>query len=66
MSYLLGGGQVVMGIALLVGWWLALSFMGARLKGKPMTSVGFAVTPSVFLLWGILAGILIVNGIAGM
>jgi hypothetical protein len=66
MSYLLGGGQVVLGVGLFIAWYLALVFMSARLKNKPMTSMGFAVTPSLFLLWGILAGVLIVRGVGGI
>ena len=66
MSYLLGGGQIVIGAGMFVALWLALTFMGARLKGKPMTSIGFAVTPSLFLIWAILAGVLIVRGVTGM
>jgi hypothetical protein len=35
MSYLLGGGQIVIDARMFVALWLALTFMGARLKGKP-------------------------------
>ena len=66
MSYLIGGGQIVVGIAVLVLWWLALMFLSRRNVGRPMTSFGFAVTPSVLLLWATIGGILIIRGIGGL
>ena len=66
MSYLLGGGQIIVGLGLLVGWWLVLTLIGRRNQGRPMTSMGFAIIPSLFLLWLMAAGVLIVRGIAGI
>lgn len=65
MSYLLGGGQIVVGIAVLVAWWLALTFLGARQVGKPMTAMGFAVVPSILLLWLTGGVILVIRGLSG-
>ena len=66
MSYLIGGSQILVGIAILVTWWLTLALMGRRNRGKPMTTIGFAIVPSLFLLWLTAGGILIVRGLAGM
>lgn len=66
MSYLLGAGQIVVGIGILVAWWLALTFVGVRQKGRTMTAIGFAVVPSLFLLWATAGCILIVRGIGGL
>ena len=65
MNYLLGGGQIVVGIGVLVLWWLALTVMGHRQKNKPLTAFGFAVVPSFFLLWLTAGCILIMRGIGG-
>ena len=66
MSYLFGGGQIIVGVGLLVVWWLVLTLIGRRNEGRPMTRMGFAVTPSLFLLWATAAFILIVRGLSGM
>lgn len=65
MNYLFGGGQIVIGIGVLVVWWLALTLVGRRNHGKPMTNIGFAVMPSILLLWLTAGCILIVRGLAG-
>lgn len=65
MSFLIGGGQIVIGIVILVVWWLTLALMGRRNQGKQMTTLGFAVVPSIFLFWFTAGGVLIVRGLAG-
>ena len=65
MTYLLSSGEIVVEIAILVVWWLTLSLMGRRNKGKPMTAMGFAFVPSIFLIWLTVGCVLIVRGMAG-
>jgi hypothetical protein len=62
MNYFVGGGQIVVGLGLLVAWWITLTFIGVRNRGRPMTSIGFAVVPSLFLLWLVASFILILRG----
>jgi hypothetical protein len=66
MSYLVGGGQIIVGVGLLVALWIALAVLGRRNEGKQMSRMGFAITPSIFLIWATAAVILIVRGISGM
>jgi hypothetical protein len=61
MNWLIGSGQILIGIAVVVAWYLVLRFMSGRL-GR-MTNFGFSIIPAVFLLWAVLGAILIVNGI---
>jgi|SwirhirootsSR3_FD_contig_31_11842257_length_442_multi_3_in_0_out_0_1 hypothetical protein len=65
MSYLIGGGQLVAGIAILVAWWLVLSLVGRRNAGKPMTTSGFIFYTPIFLIWMTAGAILVVRGISG-
>ena len=65
MSYLIGGGQLVAGIAILVAWWLVLSLVGRRNAGKPMTTSGFIFYTPIFLIWMTAGAILIARGISG-
>ena len=66
MSYLLGGGQIVVGLAILAAWWIALTFLGSRWRDKPMTAMRFAVVPSFFLLFGVAGFILILHGLGAI
>jgi hypothetical protein len=50
MDYFLNGGQVVAGLAPLVLGWLTLSFIGRRYGDKPLSSMGLAFWPCLFLL----------------
>ena len=63
MGYFLNGGQAVAGFAALVLLWLALGLVGRRNGGKPLSAMGFALWPSLFLLWFVGACILILRGI---
>ena len=47
MDYFLSGGQAVAGLATLVLWWLTLSFIGRRGGHKLLSSMGFALWPSL-------------------
>lgn len=62
MDAVFGGGQIVVGLALLLAWWLSVLFIGRRNVGKPMGTWGFALWPSLFLLWFIGTCILILRG----
>jgi Mn2+/Fe2+ NRAMP family transporter len=66
MSQLLGGSQVLLGLGLIVGWWLMLKLVGRTNHGKPMTAIGFVGTTSIFLLWFVGAAILILRGFNGV
>lgn len=61
MQWLVGGGQLLVGIALLVTWWLALSFLGRN--KKPLTAFRFVGLPSIFLLWFVGGAILVFHGV---
>jgi hypothetical protein len=63
MNYLFGGGQVVVGLGLLVAWWLALTFLGSRWRDQPLSSIRFAVTPVVFLVWFVGGFLLVLRGL---
>ena len=63
MSYLLGGGQIVLGLGLLVLWWLALTLLGRRWNEKELSATMFAVVPSIFLLWAVGSFILLFRGL---
>ena len=63
MNYLFGSGQVVVGLGLLVAWWLALKFLGSRWRDKPLSATRFAVTPVVFLTWFVGAFLLVLRGL---
>jgi len=65
MSYLIGGGQLVAGIAILIAWWLVLSLVERRNAGKPMTIRGFIFYTPMFLIWMTAGAILVVRGISG-
>jgi hypothetical protein len=66
MDYFLSGGQAVAGFATLVLLWLTLSFVGRRSGHKPLSSMGFALWPSLFLLWLVGGCILILRGIGAV
>jgi hypothetical protein len=66
MDYFLSGGQAVAGLATLVLLWLTLSFIGRRTGDKPLSSMGFALWPSLFLLWLVGGFILILRGIGAV
>lgn len=63
MNLLYGGGEVVVGAAILVAWWLTVLFIGRRNVGKPMGTWGFALWPSLFLVWFIAGCVMILNGV---
>lgn len=62
MSWLVGGGQLVVGVGVLVLWWIALRVV--RGDGtKPLTAARFVTMPAVFLLWMVGGIVLILHGI---
>ena len=63
MNYLFGSGQVVVGLGLLLAWWLALVFLGSRWRDKPLSAIRFAVTPVVFVAWFVGAFLVILRGL---
>jgi hypothetical protein len=62
MQWIVGGGQMVVGIVLIVLWWLALRFMQTD-GTKTMSAIGFTAIPTLFLLWFVGAAILILHGV---
>jgi hypothetical protein len=66
MDYLLGSGQIIIGVGLLVAMWFVLTMIGRRNEGRKMGRIGFAITPSLFLIWATAEVILIIRGISGM
>ena len=66
MDYFLSGGQAVAGLATLVLWWLTLSFIGRRGGHKLLSSMGFALWPSLILLWLVGGCILFLRGIGAI
>ena len=63
MNYLLGGGQIVVGLGLLFLWWITLTFLGARWRDKELSALRFAIVPSIFLLWAVGGFILLFRGL---
>jgi hypothetical protein len=63
MSYLLSGGQVIVGMGLLFLWWMAIHFLSRRNHGKQMTNVAFVVWTPLFMLWSTAGFILIFHGL---
>ena len=59
MAYLFGSGQVIAGVVLIVLWWFALRMFHTV---KPLSTLGFAFWPCLFLLWIVGAIILIFSG----
>ena len=56
---LLGSGEVLTGIVLLVLWVIALRLFRTD---KPLSVLGFSFWPTVFLLWAVGAFVLIAHG----
>ena len=42
MDYLLGSGQIIIGVGLLVAMWFVLTMIGRRNEGRKMGRIGFA------------------------
>ena len=62
LDYLLNGGEVVAGIAVLVVWWFVLRLL-ARLYGdKPLSAFMFAAMPTLLILWFIAGAVVILSG----
>jgi len=62
MNYLLSGGEIVVGLGVLLAWWFALRLVG-RLRGdKELSALMFAFVPCVFLLWMVAGFILLLRG----
>ncbi|HEY7085841.1 MAG TPA: hypothetical protein VH519_13620 [Hyphomicrobiaceae bacterium] len=66
MSYMLGGGQVIVGLVVLVAWWLALRLLRRLNEAKPLSSIGFAFWPSLLLIWLVGGCILMLRGIGAV
>jgi hypothetical protein len=62
MSYLLGGGEVILGLAVIALWFVMLFAMERRNGSKPLSSLAFAFWPSMFLLWMIAGCIMVLRG----
>jgi hypothetical protein len=63
MNYMFGGGQVVVGLGLFVGWWVALMFLGSRWRDQKLSATRFAVIPTLFLVWFVGAFLLVLHGL---
>lgn len=66
MAYLLGSTQILAGIGSIVLLWFTLRFFSRRNVGKPVTSVGFAIVPTFFLLWFVGSCVLILSGLGAI
>ena len=66
VDYLLGGGQAVLGVGLLVLWWLAFTYLRHRWRDKVLSAFGFAVVPCIFLLWIVAGVILVLRGVGAV
>jgi hypothetical protein len=66
LDYLLSGGQVVAGLAVLVAWWVTLALVGRLYSDRPLSAVMFAFVPCVFLFWLVGGGILVLRGLGFM
>jgi hypothetical protein len=66
MNYLVGGGQIVVGVGLLFLWWLTLTLLGRRWSDQPMGAVRFAVIPCIFLIWLVLGFIIALRGLGAV
>jgi hypothetical protein len=66
MDYLLGSTQVLAGICSIVVLWLTLHFLGRRNADKRITNTGFAIVPSLFLLWLVGSCVLILRGLGAV
>jgi hypothetical protein len=63
LDYLLSGGQVVVGLGVLVVWWLTLALMGRLYAERRLSGLMFAFVPCVFLLWLVSGSILVLRGL---
>ena len=66
MDYLLSGGEVVVGLLVLVAWWFTLRLVGRLRSDRELSALMFAVVPCVFLLWLVGGFILILRGTGNM
>ena len=66
MTYLLGSTQVLAGIGSIVVLWFTLHFFSRRNVDKPITNMGFALVPSLFLLWFVGSCVLILRGLGAV
>jgi hypothetical protein len=63
MDFLLGGGQIVVGLGALVLWWITLTLVGRRWSERSLGTMRFAVTPCVFLLWFVFGFLITLRGL---
>jgi len=63
MDYLLGGGQIVVGLGALVLWWITLTLVSRRWSERPLGYMRFAVTPCIFLLWFVFGFLITIRGL---
>jgi hypothetical protein len=61
MNWLIGSGQILVGIGVVAAWYFALRLLSGRTLR--MTNLAFSILPAAFLIWAVLGIILIVNGI---
>jgi len=61
MSWLATGGELIAGIVLLVLWWIVTGILARRQLA--LTNFHLTVTTPVFLLWGVLAVLLVLRGL---
>ncbi len=63
MSWLWAGGELLVGVIVLVLWWLVVKVAERRGRDKPLTHMRFAVLPSLLLLWLVGGVVLILRGL---
>lgn len=61
MAWLIGGGQLIVGIGLIAVWWIALRIIRGD-GNRPLTSFRFVALPSILLLWFVGGFVLILRG----
>ena len=62
LDYLVNGGQVVAGIAVLVVWWVVLRLLARIYGDKPLSTFMFAAMPTLLILWFIAGAVLVLSG----
>lgn len=61
MSWLIAGGELLVGAVVLVVWWIALQAMNRR--NWPMTNFRLSVLAPLMLMWAVAGVILVLRGL---